>query len=537
MSLYATFTLTVVAAADIAANAPVGYDNAPASAGEPVRGFAAHAAVAGQPLTINISGIVTAVAATHITAGQSLAVGADGDVQPVGSGQAVIGTAWTSATTGGLVQILLAGAPATEGLPPGAALQGYWAEPPDGYVFADGAIVQGYDRGDLLSMTVSQFVNGLPDWRSADPAELATVEGSADAAPGVFRQVCQTANGYLVVTANTGGSFVQADLYPAGGRGAVPFTLDITAYLNDSFSGLADLSLTKLGFFKLVNWSQNENNEWTGQLHVYYETDAGVCRKAVFSKVPGQPMAASAPTTLTPLGGASINFDGANLSSLVHDDDASGHTLLIARSTGVLGVNPAGELFNVQTVDSPFNMMDMAARILAVSPTGKVLFLQTQPDPNNFGALGRYLRVAQLNYDATAKTVTYEDITEVPWSPGGPFSVTVQATPVSAVWDASANAFVVSDPEGLHFVSAQGAYRQVAGPHPRLEGLFGYAAGLALSQDWVNTRSWLHYCVRVGRDSAAGRYIIEHGGNGAGMSAFVSVGALISRCQKTVIKL
>jgi hypothetical protein len=107
MQTHVLLALTVIAAGTIAEGAPVGFDNATASAGEAIRGFASHAAVAGEPLTVNIGGVVSATAASTIAAGDALAVAADGKVATADEGDAVIGTAWTGGTAGKSILVLL----------------------------------------------------------------------------------------------------------------------------------------------------------------------------------------------------------------------------------------------------------------------------------------------------------------------------------------------------------------------------------------------------------------------------------------------
>jgi len=101
------YTLTVVAAANFAANLAVGFDGALASAGAPIKGMADVDGETGVPLTVDVMGSSIATAGAAFVKDAELEVGAAGKLITKTTGIAVARSLEAATADGDKVEVLL----------------------------------------------------------------------------------------------------------------------------------------------------------------------------------------------------------------------------------------------------------------------------------------------------------------------------------------------------------------------------------------------------------------------------------------------
>lgn len=103
---YSLFTLTIIAAATILANRFIRYDGATCGDGDNALGVSVASADSGEPMAVDVEGVVPMIAAGTISAGSEVQSDADG--LPIAKGAGVtLGRAMQSVIAGESVQIRL----------------------------------------------------------------------------------------------------------------------------------------------------------------------------------------------------------------------------------------------------------------------------------------------------------------------------------------------------------------------------------------------------------------------------------------------
>lgn len=387
----------------------------------------------------------------------------------------------------------------TNRFPTGTALTGYYPVAPSGWAFADGGIVQGYDRRDQVSTA-----SASPGSYSPRYSALKFQAEYGDSPAIVWRQI-------------------QGGVAACMGPDYVELRRPTPAWSGPIYVGAPDVHVDAVSIHGVCF-------ESAADFWVLWKDASGDYHLSACA-YDSETEALSTTRTLA------LTVDGAV--GQVFDWDlyiAGGGQLVLLRS-GASIIEDTLATATVTAVDPTNagawrNIFQYASEVLAVHSDGVVskLLFSTRSGPES--AVGE-LHTATIEFDVdNLWSITsivasgYAAEMHEESAPDGQYFHTAGC----AVWAGGTTGFIFADIDGLHSISATGAYKQLAGAHPRMRDAYGYPVGLVLHSDWLNEPSGYFYAYALDRRAEGGVWSRVAEG-------VVRLGTMLSRFQRTIVRL